>query len=176
MVPFWVQSGVGGADSSSLLVSFVFLDTTIAAAAGVATDAAANAVVGASVGGEISSDGADSDTGGIGGADSSSLMVSFVFLGTKIAAAAGAAADAVAGASVGVGISSNDAVSSTKGDGGAGSTLLGLIPVFSFGFFFVISVGLIMLLVGMAMVGLTEILFFIVGEGALRLSPLLGVF
>jgi hypothetical protein len=71
--------------------------TLYAASVGVGTaaGATADAVAGASVVAEVSSDGADSGTGGVGGADSSSLLVSFVFLGMKIAAAAGAAADAV---------------------------------------------------------------------------------
>jgi hypothetical protein len=78
---------------------------------------------------------------------------------------------------------SDDAVSSTKGAGGAGSTLLGLIPIntneastFPTGFLSIVLVGLVGLLVGMAMVCLTNISFFIVGEGAWCLSPLLRLF
>jgi hypothetical protein len=55
------------------------------------------------------------DTGGVLGADFTSLLVLFIFLDTTVAAAAGAATDA--GALVGVGISSDDTVSSTKGAG-----------------------------------------------------------
>jgi hypothetical protein len=81
-----------GANFTSLSVSFAALDSTVAAAAG----ASADAVAGASVDGEVSSDGAVSGTGGVGGADSSSILVSFVFSDMIAAAAAGAALDAVA--------------------------------------------------------------------------------
>jgi hypothetical protein len=120
------------------------------------------------------------DTGGVFGANFTSLLVSFVFSDMTVAAAADAATGAAAGVLVGFGMSSNDAVSSTKG---ADSTLLDLIPVktneasaFPPGFFSMILVGLVGLLVGMAMVGLTNISFFIVGKGALHPSPLLGLF
>jgi hypothetical protein len=94
--------GVGGANSSSNLVSFVFSDTTIAAATG----AAADPVTGALVGFE-KSDGAISYTGGVVGAGFTSLLISFVFSDTKIAAATGALADEVTGALVGFGMSSD---------------------------------------------------------------------
>jgi hypothetical protein len=66
---------------------FVFSDTTFSAATGAVIDAA----TGASVDIEVSSDGADwvtggvggadSGTGGVGGTDSFSLLVLFVFSG-----------------------------------------------------------------------------------------------
>jgi hypothetical protein len=80
-----------GANFTSLFVSFTAPCLMVAAAAG----AAANAVAGASVVAEVSPDGADLGTGGIGGINSSSFLVSFVFLDMKIAAATRAAADAV---------------------------------------------------------------------------------
>jgi hypothetical protein len=143
---------------------------TVAAAAGADADAA----VGALVDGEVSSDGADLGTGGVGGVDSSSLLVSFVFSDTTVAAAA----DAAAGALVGVRMSSDHAVSSSKGARGVGSTLLGLIPVETneasvvpSGVLSMVLVSLVGLLVGVAMVGLTKISFFIVGKGCCAHPP-----
>jgi hypothetical protein len=85
-----------GANFTSLSVLFSALGLTVAAVAG----AAANAVTGALVDGELSSDGAVLDTGDVIGANFTSLSVSFGDSDLTIAAAAGAAADAVAGASV----------------------------------------------------------------------------
>jgi hypothetical protein len=91
-----------------------------------------------------------------GGANFTSLSV--LFFSSDWTTGAAAAADVVTGASVGVGMSSDDAVPSTKVNG-TDSTLLGFILAFLAGFFLVISVVLIKLLVGVAMVGLTKILF-----------------
>jgi hypothetical protein len=69
-------------------------------------------VTGAAVDGEASSNGTNLGTDGVDGADFTSLLVLYVFSGTKITAAAGAAADAVAGTSVGVGMSLDGAFTS----------------------------------------------------------------
>jgi hypothetical protein len=114
--------GVLSADFTSLLVPFVFSDTTVAAA----TDAAADAVAGELIGGEVSSDGTDLGTGGVGGADSSLLSVLFVFLDTKMATAA----DSVTGVLVGF-EKSDGAISYTGGVIGAGFTSLLILFAFS---------------------------------------------
>jgi hypothetical protein len=108
-----------------------------------AAGATADAVAGASIVAGMS-DGAVSDTGGVLGAGFTSLSVLFTALDSTVAAETGA----VAGASVRVGMYLDDAVLSTEDAIGAGSTLLRLILAFSSDFFFVISVGLIRLLVG----------------------------
>jgi hypothetical protein len=60
----------------------------------------ADAVAGASVVAEVSSDGPNSGTGSVGGANSFSHLVSFVFSDTTVAALTGAVADSVTGALV----------------------------------------------------------------------------
>jgi hypothetical protein len=67
-------SGGLGADFTSLLVLYVFSDTTVTAAAGAAIDAAAGELLEAK-----KSDGADLSTGGVGGAASFSLLVCLSF-------------------------------------------------------------------------------------------------
>jgi hypothetical protein len=79
---------------ASLSVSFSVSGSTVATAA----DAVADAVGSESVETEMFSDVDDSGTGGVGGASSFALLVSFVFTDTKIVA--GAVADAAAGALV----------------------------------------------------------------------------
>jgi hypothetical protein len=97
---------VVGAGFTSLSVSFIYLYWTAGTAA--ATDAVAGAVADAMavvlVGTKMSSDGVVLDTGGVIGANFTSLLVSFVFSGGIVPAS-----DAVTGALV-AGVVSSDGI------------------------------------------------------------------
>jgi hypothetical protein len=119
--------GAIGAGFTSLSVSFISLDRTAgtAVAADAVAGAVADAAAGVSIGTEMSSDSIVLDTGGVIGANFTSLLVSFVFSDTIVVAATDAAADTVTGALVGV-EKTDDAVLNTGGVFGAVFTLLSI--------------------------------------------------
>jgi hypothetical protein len=109
--------GVIDACFTLLSVLFSASGLMVATAAGAAADAAAGELVGT----EMFSDGADLGTGGVGGAGSFALLVSFVPSDMTVAAATGAAADSATGALVGF-EKSDGAIPYTGGIVGAGFT------------------------------------------------------